>query len=160
GRQTFGETLGIFNENISDPVDSLEQRHLDEVDARDRCKTAIGMPHERVRSAEIGKRLALRRQPLDGVGNALKYIGLARGTGGGVVLGRGGARRCGFRFGRRPSRKSRCSWRGSVAPAGGLTKKGLERGVFCAHPAVAIGRPTAIVRANSSAARAPSKEHA
>nr|UXE45032.1 hypothetical protein Hi04_10k_c4039_00040 [uncultured bacterium] len=46
------------------------------------------MPHERVRSAEIGKRLALRRQPLEGVGNALKYVGLARGQGGGLGLWR------------------------------------------------------------------------
>ncbi len=87
GGQALGKALGVFHQHVPDAVDAFEQRHLDAVDARNRSKPAIGVPHEGISGAKIGQCRALRCQPLERGGDALEHVALAGGTRGAFGFG-------------------------------------------------------------------------
>ena len=74
GRQAAGEALGILDQKIAHPVDALEQRHLDTVDAADRAR-AVALRDARRRLRRRQKSGAGRRrrgQPFQRVGDPLE----------------------------------------------------------------------------------------
>ncbi len=81
GGQALCKALGILHQHVPDAVDAFEQRHLDAVDARNRSKPAIRVPHESISGAKVGQGRALRGQPFKRGGDALEQVALAGGTG-------------------------------------------------------------------------------
>ena len=102
GRQAIGKTLGVLDQHVADPVDALEQRHLDAVDARHRHKPSVGVPDESVGGGQIGLFAALRREALERVGDSLQNVVLRERArlelSFGLCLGCGAALRTGFRL--------------------------------------------------------------
>ena len=79
GRQAAREALGILDQKIAHPVDALEQRHVDTVDAAHRAR-ACGLPDARRRPRRRQNRAPRRgrRQPLQRAGDPLQDFGRRR----------------------------------------------------------------------------------
>ena len=76
GRQAAGEALGVFDQEITHPVDPPEKFQVDAVDAVDRGeRPALRPPDEGLGRAEIRLRWGLRREALERIGDAAQEVG-------------------------------------------------------------------------------------
>ena len=71
GRQAAREALGVLDQEVAHPVDALEQRHLDAVDARAPAssRARLRVPDEGVGRGEVGRGGGRRREPLQRLGD-------------------------------------------------------------------------------------------
>ncbi len=73
GGEPRGETLGIVEEDVADPIDPAQKADLDAVDLVNRFEpAAVGVPHKSVAGFQFVARRRGRGQPLQRIGDAIE----------------------------------------------------------------------------------------